>query len=317
MTERRAGVPAGLVVRALVEGDLDAGDRLFRLAFGTLVGLADPMTFAGDQDPIRTRWRANPAGGLAAELDGELIGLNLLANWGSVAFFGPLTVHPDYWDRGIGQHLLAATMQHFDAWGARHLGLFTFPTSPKHIVLYQKFGFWPRFPTHVLQRPVAPAETDAPTRCTRFELADLASCRELTDAIYPGLDLSIELQSVAAQRLGETLLLEQGDRLEGLAICHCGPGTEAGSDTCFIKFGAVLPGPGAEERMQALLDGADALARERGLHTVVAGVNLGRERLARQLMRGGFRIDSVGVAMQRPNKPGYNPPDTFVIDDWR
>jgi len=316
MTEQRGGVPAGLTVRPLAEADLDAADRLFRLAFGTFFGLADPTSFAGDQDPIHTRWRANPAGGLAALLDGELIGLNLLANWGSVGFFGPLTVHPDYWDRGIGQRLMTATMQQFEAWGTRHAGLFTFPTSPKHIALYQKFGFWPRFPTHVMQRPVA-AVGAAPPGCTRFALTDLAACRELTGTLYPGLDLSLDLRSVAAQGLGETLLLEDGDRLAGLAVCHCGPGTEAGGDTCSIRFGAVLPGPGAEERMQSLLDGADALARERGLHTLMAGVNLGRERLARQLMRGGFRVDTVGVAMHRPNEPGYNTPDTFVIDDWR
>ena len=33
--------------------------------------------------------------------NGKLIGSNFIANWGSVGFFGPLTIHPDYWGKGI------------------------------------------------------------------------------------------------------------------------------------------------------------------------------------------------------------------------
>ena len=55
---------------------------------------------------------------------GRLAGSNFAANWGSVGFFGPLTVAPEYWDRAIGQRLLDATMELFEAWGTRHAGLF-------------------------------------------------------------------------------------------------------------------------------------------------------------------------------------------------
>jgi len=42
------------------------------LAFGTFVGLHDPMQFSGDADPIRTRFRTDPSAALAAEVNGEL-----------------------------------------------------------------------------------------------------------------------------------------------------------------------------------------------------------------------------------------------------
>jgi hypothetical protein len=35
-------------VRPLLETDLDSADRIYRMAFGTFLGLADPMTFGGD-----------------------------------------------------------------------------------------------------------------------------------------------------------------------------------------------------------------------------------------------------------------------------
>jgi len=51
------------------------------LAFGTLIGLHDPMQFfEREADPIRTRFRADPAV-LAAEANGELVGSNFIALW--------------------------------------------------------------------------------------------------------------------------------------------------------------------------------------------------------------------------------------------
>ncbi len=48
-----------------------------------------------------------------------------------------------------------------------------------------------------------------------------------------------------------------------------------------------------------------------------AGVNLSRSQAYRQMLRRGFRTDIQGVAMHRPDSPGYNRPDVFVVDDWR
>ena len=94
---------AGVRVRPLAEEDLDEADRIFRVAFGTFLGMPEPEKFSGDADSIRTRWKAYPGGALAAELDGRLVGSNFVANWGSVGFFGPLTIAPEYWDQGIAQ----------------------------------------------------------------------------------------------------------------------------------------------------------------------------------------------------------------------
>ena len=41
-------------VRPLREGDLSEADRIMRLAFGTFLGLPEPMTFMGDAGYVRT-----------------------------------------------------------------------------------------------------------------------------------------------------------------------------------------------------------------------------------------------------------------------
>src|SRR5690242_2241329 len=133
-----------ILIQPLQSADLPEADRIFRLAFGTFLGLPDPLAFAGDADYVRTRWRAAPDAALGAYADGVLVGSNFAARWGRFGFFGPLTVRPDIWDRGVARELLAATMTLFERWNTRHAGLFTFPHSTKHVGLYQRFGFWPQ-----------------------------------------------------------------------------------------------------------------------------------------------------------------------------
>src|SRR5215204_740394 len=111
-----AGTPKAepdLQIRPLQAADLPAADAVRRLAFGTFLGLPDPMSFRGDASPVRTRYLADPGGSFAALLDDELIGTNFAVDWGSVGFFGPLSVRPDLWGRRIAQRLLEPVLETF------------------------------------------------------------------------------------------------------------------------------------------------------------------------------------------------------------
>jgi GNAT superfamily N-acetyltransferase len=304
------------------EDELAEADSVFRLAFGTFLGLPDPMAFAGDAQYVRTRWRADPSAAFAAEAEGELVGSVFVANWGSAGFFGPLTVRPDYWDRGVAKHLMASTENRFARWNTRLAGLFTTSDSPKHIVLYQKYGYLPGALVAIAARDI-PHETCGPRTSwfseagTEERAVTLDACREVSGAVFPGLDLSTEITSVHDQGLGDTVLLWDGDRLDGFAVCHLGSGTEAGGGRCYVKFGAVRPGPAAEGSFADLVEGCAALGAARGARTLVAGVNTGRRRAYAALLRDGFRIQHLGVCMTRGGLVGYSGPDDWVMDDLR
>ncbi|MCP5431688.1 MAG: GNAT family N-acetyltransferase [Alphaproteobacteria bacterium] len=312
-----------LDIRPLTEEDLSAADRIFRLAFGTFLGLPDPMAFMGDADLVRPRWRAAPEATLGAYDATGLVGSNFVTRWGSFGFFGPLTVRPDLWDRGIARALLGETMALFERLGTRQMALFTFPQSAKHVGLYQSFGFWPQALTPVMAKAVAPAEPPPPDMALLSRLAadERARAHEeigrLTNAVMPGLDLAGEIAAAAAQGLGDTVLVREGGALAAMAVCHVGAGSEAGSGAAYVKFGAARPGKDAARAFERLLAACEAFARERGAERLVAGVNSARREAYRALLARGYRTVLQGVAMQRPDAPGTTRADCYVLDDWR
>jgi predicted N-acetyltransferase YhbS len=309
-------------IRPLAERDLPQAQRVIRLAFGTFLGVPDPETFWADRDYAYGRFGAEHVAAFVAEEEGAVVGSNFATRWGSVGFFGPVTIRPDYWNRNVGQRLVEAACGALDSWSVSHAGLFTFASSAKHVWTYGKFGFHPRYLTAIM---AAPAKATAGQRWSRYgELSEPerseveGALRELTGQLYEGLDLSAEIRTTHARRLGETLLLWEGVSLiAGFAICHWGPASEAGEGCLFVKFGAVRSGSGAEQRFAALLEACGNLAVAVGMAQVLAGVNLAREEAYRHMSRRGFRTQILGVAMHRPNEAGYSRPGLFILDDWR
>lgn len=321
MSQRPGG--GTIVVRPLRQDDVGEADRVFRVAFGTFMGVDEPEKLHGDAEHVRSRWRAALGASFVATCDEEVVGSVFVADWGSVGVVGPLTVRPDCWDQGIAQRLLDPVMEQFTAWGTRLAGLFTFAQSPKHLVLYERYGFWPRTLTALMEAPVrAPSTAPAYRRLSELSAAEraaaLAATRDLTDAVHPGLDLSREIRAVLTQRLGDTVLLDDAaGTLRGLAVCHTGPGSEAGSGIAYVKFAAVRPGRDAGPTFARLVEACHDLAGRQQAGVLQAGVNLARRRAYAALRGGAFRPQRLGVTMHRPDGPGYDTPGRYVLDDWR
>lgn len=312
-----------ITISSLQATDEAAAVLIFQKAFGTWLGVPDAENFFADRDYVRGRRAAPHVQALAAHLDGTLVGSNFVTRWGSVGFFGPLTVLPHLQNQGIARSLLDATMPLLETPGIRCAGLFTFAESPKHVSLYQRYGFLPRYLTVVMSRPVGvPAEpSGAVLRLSEVSPASRAELRReakvLTDALYEGLDLSPEIDAIAAQGLGETLILVEGSRVEGFAVCHAGPTSEAGADTLLVKFAAVRPGARAGQSLKALMSACAAEAARCGASAVMAGTSTARRECYGALLGLGFKGVIHGVAMHRHDEAGYSRPGVYVIDDWR
>jgi GNAT superfamily N-acetyltransferase len=304
-----------LQVRQLAAADLDGADRVLRSAFIAFHG-ADLLA---DTDLLRTRFRARHTTVLGVGPQGSPLASVVVTGWGSVGLLGPISVDPPMWGRGLGSMMLAAAVELLDRWGATHQGLFTFASSPRHHALYQRFGFWPRFLTAIMSIAVTGEETWPSRRLSAAvgqRLGLVAECAEITEAIRPGLDLRGEIDAVLDLDLGDVVLV--GDtRPDGFAICHAGAGTEAGTGIAYVKFAAVRPGANAATTFAALLDACRGYAAQVGAERLTLGVNTARHEAYRMLVAAGLRTDVAGVTMHRPNAPGYDTPDTYVLDDWR
>src|SRR5262249_5316231 len=156
-------------------------------------------------------------------------------------------------------------------------------------------GFYPRFLTAVLAKqamgtkpPAGWSRFSALTQAQRDEA--LRSCRAVSESLYSGLDLTGEIRATHALGLGDTALLESPCGVAAFAICHFGPRSEAGADSCLIKFGAVRDGLAAEHNYLRLLDACEALPGAVGVSKLLAGANLARQDAYRHLLGRGFRI---------------------------
>ena len=317
----KAGRPP-IAIGRLREAELADADTLFRVAFGTFVGLPEPSGFMAGAELVRHRWHANRDACYAARSGDELVGVNFASRWGSVGFFGPLAVRPDWWGRGVAKRLLEASLPAFEDWRCRHVGLFTFPHSAMHLALYQKFGFRPRALTAVLGKAIE--AVSAPPGASSLREGKAGSRDELrlaaaqiTDALYPGLDLSSEMSTVLDRESGDVLVVGEASRPAGFAVCHCGAGSEAEAGACYVKFAAVRPGASRLADFQALLSACEAFAARAGARRLVAGVSTARTAAYEALLSRGYRVEILGVTMHRPNEAAYSTADAFVLDDWR
>jgi len=305
----------------LSQGDLSQASELVRLAFATYIGVAEPGEFWNDRDYVHNRWNAPHSRWFKALIDERMVGVVCVSRWGSSAVVGPVAVHPDYWDRGIARALMTAAVGQLDQWSVTHAGLMTFPDSPKHIGLYQRFDFWPAALIAIMQRPVKfwhQAQTVVHYGQSGSDAsAHKAACIDITDSIAAGLDVSGEMDAVLQQNLGTTLMLQdESGQVHAFAICHFGPHSEAGVGVFYVKFAAVVPGPQASSVFERLIAACDAAARQAGQTTLTVGVNTARQGAYQWLIREGFRTDSLGISMHRGGA-GYDHPDAWVLDDWR
>jgi GNAT superfamily N-acetyltransferase len=310
-------------VRPLREDELDAADGICRRAFASILGPRDPLSRGGDAQVLRCRWSADPASTSALLEGGVLAGSNVVTRWGSVGLLGPLSVEPSRQGRGLAHALVAEALRMLEGPPVTFRGLFAYAQSPAAVGLFQRFGYWPASLAAVMAKEIAPrAEAAAPPELLSRLGADaeaeaLSECRTLTDAVFDGLDPTGEILAVGEGGTGETVLVREGSALAGLAVCHAGAGSEAGSGRAAVKLAAVLPGAGAEARLLRLLGSVEAWAGTAGAKVVTAGASAGRVRAWQALRGAGYRPFVQGIAMHHERRAGYDREDVFVLDDWR
>jgi predicted N-acetyltransferase YhbS len=344
-TVDRAGLdPQGRLpkvqIRRVRKGDLSKVRDVMEQTFGDFLerqlGTRPRQAFGGAQY-VHHRWLMEPWGCFVAEEDSsKIVGAALAVTWGSVGVLGPVAVLTNYHNQTIGQQLIRAAQDFFDENKATMHGCVTYPTSPKHLYLYHKFGYRPKQLTAIMSRAIdrgparvsALAKGGAAAKATltarRFSTleeakkkAALARIHKITNAICRGMDLAKEIEIVDGLALGDTLLLERGRDLIGFAICHTPGVSEAPAGALYVKFLAIDPPQKKPENLEQFVTLVEGFGQELGVQRVILPVYARYWTAYNVLIQCGYQIDFTMIRMQRGKQEDYEDPSDLVLDDWR
>jgi GNAT superfamily N-acetyltransferase len=323
-------------VRRVRKGDLSRMREVLESAFGDFferqLGTRPRQVFGGAQY-VHHRWLMEPWGcHVAEDAEGKIVGVSLAVCWGTVGLFGPVAVLTPFQNQKVAQQLIRAAQAFFDENKVTLQGVVTFPYSPKHLVLYQKFDFKPRALVAItaksLERREPPVPAPRPPRGTpevrRFSTYEeakkkalLGRIKTLTGRIYRGLDLTKEIEIVDGLALGDTLLLEREGGLLGFAICHAPGVSEAPHGSLYIKYLAIDPPRRRAEHFTQLLGACEELGVTSACQRIIAPVYTGYWRAYQTLLASGYHMDMLMLRMKRGKNDDYEREDDFVLDDWR
>jgi predicted N-acetyltransferase YhbS len=181
---------------------------------------------------------------IIAELDGHIVGSNVLDERSTIVGLGPITVDPAVQNRTIGRQLMQAALQRVAERQAPGVRLVQAAYHTRSLALYTTLGFEVREPLVTLQGPLLAIQIPGYTVRPATE-GDIDDCDALCRRIH-GHDRSGELREAITD--GTATVVEHGDRRTGYATALGFPGHAMGESNADIKalIGAApaFVGPG-------------------------------------------------------------------------
>ncbi|MGB7481456.1 MAG: GNAT family N-acetyltransferase [Burkholderiaceae bacterium] len=202
--------------------------------------------------------RDDPRGVWLAEEDGEIVGFALSWVCGRLWFLAELFVAPGRQGQGIGNELLARTLQHASQAGATEKSLITFAFNVVSQGLYVRHGLFPRVPIHLcsIERESLARHAQGPAlRATpiRTTAVDLETLRQI-DVATLGVSREKHHRYLLGDPGVEGVFLEEGGERVGYAYVgatgHIGPLAVMHAHAMSGAFTAALAMAGARDAKQ-------------------------------------------------------------------
>jgi predicted N-acetyltransferase YhbS len=150
---------------------------------------------------------------LVAELDGKVVGSNVVDERGAIWGLGPVTVDPAVQNQGIGERLMRAALARAEEKGPAGIRLVQAGYHCRSLALYSKLGFDVR--EHLSCVQGTPLRREMRGYVVRAAAAgDVPTCNALAVRVY-GHHRGAELQDGVAH--GTATVVERGGRITGYA----------------------------------------------------------------------------------------------------
>ncbi len=217
--------PRGLRQRTLTHADIPLLNHLFSDAFSDryrrdgLTGVRVPPL-----NPAIWRYAIDDAGDGAlcwVDVDDRLVAFNVVHRSGAEGWMGPLAVRPEWQATGLGRTIVTRGIEHLRAGACSVIGLETMPRTMDNVGFYSRLGFIPAHLTVTFAFDARPARCTLLSRLGEADAArTLAGCAELVASLQPGVDFTREIQLTRTLGIGDTVVLDGRDGIEGFALCH-------------------------------------------------------------------------------------------------
>ncbi len=293
-------------IRKMHPGDADIVRQIEAISFG-----AWWQQTTGQTSTLPPRTPGNvlsllgkdPDGCFVAEVDGQVVGFIFSRTWGAVGWFGTFAVLPEHQGRGIGQRLIAASLDYLRQTDVRVIGLETMPESPNNLGLYLKAGFRARLITLLLTKSLNDAAPEVNLPCwsdvdVRTQERWIGELREANGQIPPGFDYSKEVLSTAQHDQGETLVLtDDGSALGMSTVWLLNPREGGESERAIVQALVLHPAHTNIEAFRSLLTASEALSRSRGKQLLSVPVNTRHTWALQMLLEWGYVVERAMVRM--------------------
>ncbi len=258
-----------------------------------------------------------PQGCLVAEDDGKIIGSAFCHVWGRVGWIGPLEVLPTHQDAGVGKTLLRDCERYLEGRGCKVLGLETMSHIPKHIHFYMSSGYTPGALTLIVEK-ILRHEQEAAEDIIDVSVPDLGAAlpevSRLSSTISPLLDYSLECETIVRRRLGNALMVREGDRVVGLALLHT---YQRGEEANYSSIKALLVDPAADDPLvhfDALLRKCEAISLDQGKGRLLTRFSGECPPLYNAMLERAYTLKGANVRMVK-NGP-YCERGVYHITSW-
>jgi hypothetical protein len=216
----------------------------------------------------------------------------------------------------VGKEIVERGIAWLKEQGAGVIGLETMPRTMDNIGFYSRLGFVPGRLTITLTLDAAAADR-APLLLGRLGIREresaLAEAQALVSGLAPGYDFTREIELTETLALGDTVLIRDGDRLVGLALCHTAPLVEGRTREELRVLKLALAEPRA---LQALLAALRDFARRSGTRRVALRVQGEYPSLYRTLVGAGARVRWTDLRMALHGYEERAVAGGIVLSNW-
>jgi GNAT superfamily N-acetyltransferase len=247
---------------------------------------------------------------------GEIAGFNMVHRSGVEGWMGPLAVRTEYQGSGAGKEVVERGVAWLREKGARVIGLETMPRTMDNIGFYSGLGFIPGRLTITLTLDAASGDR-VPELLGRMSVRDrddeLHAVQALVNHIAPGYDFRREIELTDSLSLGDTVLVRDGSKLVGFALCHTAPLVEGRTREELRVLKLVLSRDASFDTMiRALCD----FAKRSGTRRVAWRVQGDYPAMYQKLISMGARVRWTDLRMALTGHAEAQPARGILLSNW-